>query len=223
MLAAPCSTSSCMARTWLHVPLVVLLCGATAAPAQVCSGKEVYSQLPESAVAAAAQAEPLVCVVVRTYHGHSDRSGGGLRQLVKSLQRQTVSAYAPAPPLFSKCLTSAHWRPKVWEQVGGCPAGSGQRAVQRPAAHPAGPGGRAGVGVCRVDRAGVCPAHGRRLDARLPRRAPPPDDGLQACTRHSQATLYVLLVAQLSAAWQACCTTSRIRRCAHARPARSGW
>ena len=85
-----------MARTWLHAPLVVMLCCAATAPAQVCSGGEVYSQLPESALAAAAQAVPLVCVVVRTYYGHSDSSGGGLRQLIKSLQRQTVSACAPA-------------------------------------------------------------------------------------------------------------------------------
>ena len=98
-----------MARTWLHVPLVVLLCGATSAPAQVCSGNEVYSQLPESAVAAAALAEPLVSVVVRTYRGHSDQSGRGLRQLIKSLQRQTVSAYAPVPLLCRNYLTSAHW------------------------------------------------------------------------------------------------------------------
>ena len=108
MLAAPCAVSRRMAHTWLHVPLVVLLCGATTAPGQVCSGNEVYSQLPESAVGAAARAEPLVCVVVRTYHGHSDQSGGGLRQLVKSLQRQTVSAYAPVSCLYHKCLTSAH-------------------------------------------------------------------------------------------------------------------
>ena len=47
---------------------------------------------PQDAWGAAAlvaqPAQPLFCVVIRTYWGHGDAHGGGLRRLLRSLQRQ---------------------------------------------------------------------------------------------------------------------------------------
>ncbi|KAK9822636.1 hypothetical protein WJX81_002024 [Elliptochloris bilobata] len=42
---------------------------------------------------AVSKAKPQVCVVIRTFYGHGDSSGGGLRQLIQSLQRQTISTW----------------------------------------------------------------------------------------------------------------------------------
>jgi hypothetical protein len=51
----------------------------------------------------AAADDPLFCFVVRTYWGHGDRYGGGLRHLLRSLQRQRHQRYGLQRSLTCPC------------------------------------------------------------------------------------------------------------------------
>ena len=68
--------------------VAALLAGRGAAAAQPPSqaGLGAWSRRPQRP-----GSEPQVCVVVRTYWGHSQPDGSGLRRLIRSLQRQTVT------------------------------------------------------------------------------------------------------------------------------------
>ena len=72
---------------------LVVLCLALAA--RGCEGAAPRGGNGWSSVLALGQAPdppegPQFCVVVRTYWGHSQADGSGLRRLIRSLQRQTV-------------------------------------------------------------------------------------------------------------------------------------
>lgn len=67
---------------------LLLATGAAAKPAPP-SWSSVYSGLTGRTVSIS----PEFCVIVRTYWGHGQRAGdGGLRRLLRSLQRQTVQS-----------------------------------------------------------------------------------------------------------------------------------
>lgn len=70
--------------------LLVLLAGAASAAGTNWAAKfNTLAGRPPSR----ADGNPTFCVVVRTYWGHGLRAGdGGLRRLLRSLQRQTVQS-----------------------------------------------------------------------------------------------------------------------------------
>lgn len=70
--------------------LLVLLAGATSAAGTNWAAK--FNTLAGRSPSRA-DGNPTFCVVVRTYWGHGLRAGdGGLRRLLRSLQRQTVQS-----------------------------------------------------------------------------------------------------------------------------------
>ena len=92
-----------MARQQWHRAAMVLVTVLLGAVAGLCSSAEAapagtqlnwaeeYDRLQGGAQHR--QVAPEFCVVVRTYWGHGARAGdGGLRRLLRSLQRQTVQS-----------------------------------------------------------------------------------------------------------------------------------
>ena len=51
--------------------------------------KEMHEDLGALTEKALETASPMFCFVIRTYWGHGDNHGGGLRRLIRSLQRQS--------------------------------------------------------------------------------------------------------------------------------------
>jgi hypothetical protein len=66
---------------FIAIAITHLAAGAHAAPGPVPDAS-LHTSDPSDA-------DPLFCVVVRTYWGHGDATGGGLRHLLRSLQNQT--------------------------------------------------------------------------------------------------------------------------------------
>ena len=77
------------------IAIIAIMFAMVAAEQQIALDSIAMTSNWEPAMAnmQASTEDPLFCFVVRTYWAHGDAHGGGLRQLIRSLQRQPYDRY----------------------------------------------------------------------------------------------------------------------------------